>query len=468
MSHQLWGGRFATPTADDMRQFNDSFRFDRRLADADITGSVAWAQALAAAHVITDVECATLVHGLNLIRREFAEGRFLSAPGDEDIHTAVERRLLELVGPVAGKLHTGRSRNDQVATDMRIFCIEAGQTLQAELCHLQQAFLHQAEQHTTTLMPGYTHLQRAQPITFGHWCLAYVEMFERDRQRLADAIDRTRSLPLGVGALAGNSLGVDRSALAAQLVTAQGEIPFTTVAANSLDAVADRDFVVELLFDCAMIGMHLSRMAEDLILYSSAEYGFIELADEYSTGSSLMPQKKNPDSMELLRGKSGRLIGNLVTLLTVLKGTPLAYNKDLQEDKEPLFDSLDTLQLGLRVAAAAVMTLVVHPKRMAAALDDAMLATDLADELVRRGVPFREAHGKIGQLVRQAMAQGVSLRQLPLEAYQAVHTDLDPSIYALFDFTRSVMHKNSLGGTAPERVAEQVAAWRQRLVRISE
>mgnify|MGYP005843379397 CR=1 FL=1 len=462
MSHQLWGGRFATPTADDMRQFNDSFRFDRRLAEADITGSVAWAQALAAAHLITDAECDALVQGLNLIRLEFAEDRFQSAPGDEDIHTAVERRLLELVGPVAGKLHTGRSRNDQVATDMRLFCIEAGQTLQAGLSHLQQALLHQAEQHATTLMPGYTHLQRAQPITFGHWCLAYVEMFERDRQRLADAIDRTRSLPLGAGALAGNSLGVDRTALAVQLVTAQREIPFTTVAANSLDAVADRDFVAELLFDCAMIGMHLSRMAEDLILYSSAEYGFIELADEYSTGSSLMPQKKNPDSMELLRGKSGRLIGNLVTLLTVLKGTPLAYNKDLQEDKEPLFDSLDTLQLGLRVAAAAVMTLVAHPERMAAALDDAMLATDLADELVRHGVPFREAHGKVGQLVRQGITQGVSLRQLPLEAYQAVHADLDPSIYALFDFTRSVMHKNSLGGTAPERVAEQVAAWRQR------
>ncbi len=462
MSHQLWGGRFATPTAADMRQFNDSFRFDRRLAEADITGSVAWAQALAAAHLITDTECDTLVQGLNLIRLEFAEGRFQSAPGDEDIHTAVERRLLELVGPVAGKLHTGRSRNDQVATDMRLFCIDAAQTLQAGLTHLQQALLHQAEQHATTLMPGYTHLQRAQPITFGHWCLAYVEMFERDRQRLADARDRMRSLPLGAGALAGNSLGVDRTALAAQLVTAQGELPFTTVAANSLDAVADRDFVAELLFDCAMIGMHLSRMAEDLILYSSAEYGFIELADEYSTGSSLMPQKKNPDSMELLRGKSGRLIGNLVTLLTVLKGTPLAYNKDLQEDKEPLFDSLDTLQLGLRVAAAAVMTLVAHPERMAAALDDAMLATDLADELVRRGVPFREAHGKVGQLVRQAIAQGVSLRQLPLEAYQAVHTDLDQSIYALFDFTRSVMHKNSLGGTAPERVAEQVAAWRHR------
>lgn len=468
MRHQLWGGRFAAPTADDMRQFNDSFRFDRRLAEADITGSVAWAQALAAAQLITDTECDALVQGLDLIRLEFAEGRFQSAPGDEDIHTAIERRLFELVGPVAGKLHTGRSRNDQVATDLRLFCIDAVQMLQAGLCHLQQALLHQAEQHIATLMPGYTHLQRAQPITFGHWCLAYVEMFERDRQRLADALDRTRSLPLGAGALAGNSLGVDRLALATQLVTTQGERPFTTVAANSLDAVADRDFVAELLFDCAMIGIHLSRMAEDLILYSSAEYGFIELADEYSTGSSLMPQKKNPDSMELLRGKSGRLIGNLITLLTVLKGIPLAYNKDMQEDKEPLFDSLDTLQLGLRVAAAAVMTLVAHPERMAAALDDAMLATDLADELVRRGVPFREAHSKVGQLVRQAIAQGVRLRQLPLETYQTIHANLDPSIYALFDFTRSVTLKNSLGGTAPERVAEQVAAWRQRLACMSE
>jgi argininosuccinate lyase len=462
MSHQLWGGRFAAPTAEDMRQFNDSFRFDCRLAAADITGSVAWAGALADAGLITHAERDRLVQGLNQVQLEFAEERFVPQPGDEDIHTAVERRLGELVGPLAGKLHTGRSRNDQVATDMRLFCLHAAQTLQMRLMQLQHALLDQAEQHAATLMPGYTHLQRAQPITFGHWCLAYVEMLERDRMRLEDATRRIRVLPLGSGALAGNSLGVDRPALAAALSSPDRYPFFDEITTNSLDAVSDRDFVAELLFDCALIGVHLSRLAEDLVLYSSSEFGFIELADEYSTGSSLMPQKKNPDSMELLRGKSGRLIGNLVTLLTVLKGTPLAYNKDMQEDKEPFFDSFDTLDLGLRVAAAAVATLQANPERMVAALDAAMLATDLADELVRRGVPFREAHGKVGRLVRRALELGVGLHQLPLEEYRAVQPDLDATVYNLFDFAQSVARKAGVGGTAPERVKEQVLAWRER------
>jgi argininosuccinate lyase len=452
---KLWGGRFSEPTAADMAAYNDSLPFDRRLAEVDITGSIAWSAALARASLISSDEHDLLVKGLEQVRQEFAEQRFATRPGDEDIHTAVERRLHELVGQVALKLHTGRSRNDQVATDFRLFCRTASVTLTARLTHLQDALLSQAEQHTSTLMPGYTHLQRAQPITFGHWCLAYVEMFERDCLRLHDSARRTATLPLGAGALAGNSLGVDRNLLADIL-------GFDALARNSLDAVSDRDFVAELLFDCAMIGVHLSRLAEDLILYSSAEFGFIELADAYSTGSSLMPQKKNPDSLELLRGKSGRLIGNLVSLLTMLKGLPLAYNKDLQEDKEPLFDSLDTLDLGLRVAAAAVATLQAKPQRMALALDDAMLATDLADELVRRGAPFREAHGKVGRLVQRALELGVRLRELPLDEYRSVQPGLDENIYRVFDFSRSVAQKNSPGGTAPQRVAEQIAAWRQR------
>jgi argininosuccinate lyase len=455
-THKLWGGRFDTPNAADMSAFNDSFCFDCRLADADITGSIAWAAALAQAGLLTDAEHNTLVQGLEQVRREFAEHRFEPQPGDEDIHTAVERRLGELVGTVARKLHTGRSRNDQVATDLRLFCTHATHTLDTRLAQLQHALLEQAEQHTTSLMPGYTHLQRAQPITFAHWCLAYVEMLGRDRARLADALVRLSSLPLGCGALAGNSLGIDRAALAAAL-------GFQHIAANSLDAVSDRDFVAELLFACSLIGVHLSRLAEDLIVYSSTEFGFVELSDAYSTGSSLMPQKKNPDSMELLRGKSGRLTGNLVTLLTVLKGLPLAYNKDLQEDKEPLFDSLDTLDLGLRVGAAAIATMQVNTHRMAAALDDAMLATDLADELVRRGVPFRDAHSSVGRLVRHALAQHVGLKDLPLEKYQALHPDLDSSIFAVFDFANSTAHKNSVGGTAPQRTAEQIALWKQRI-----
>ncbi|NCC35073.1 MAG: argininosuccinate lyase, partial [Chloroflexia bacterium] len=339
MEHKLWGGRFAEPTAATMRRFNDSFRFDRRLAEVDIDGSIAWAGALLEADLINREEYEALCQGLELVRREFADGSFAAIEGDEDIHTAVERRLHELVGVVALKLHTGRSRNDQVATDMRLFAISAGRQIDQRLLGLQLALLAQAEAHASTLMPGYTHLQRAQPITFGHWCLAYVEMFERDRQRVYEATARARTLPLGAGALAGNSLGIERE----RLTEALDE--FDAVAGNSLDAVSDRDYVAELLFTFALTGVHLSRLAEDLVLYSSVEFGFVELADAYSTGSSLMPQKKNPDSMELLRGKSGRLIGNLVTLLTVLKGLPMTYNKDMQEDKEPFFDSLDTLDL---------------------------------------------------------------------------------------------------------------------------
>jgi argininosuccinate lyase len=456
MSEKLWGGRFDVPTAVEMGLFNDSFRFDRTLFAADITGSIAWARALTHASLLTQEECDTLVAGLEQVRQEFAEGRFEAAPHDEDIHTAVERRLGEIVGMVALKLHTGRSRNDQVATDIRIYCREAIEGLDGHLARLQAALVSQAERHTTTLMPGYTHMQRAQPIVFGHWCLAYVEMFERDRSRLQDAKKRMNILPLGAGALAGNSFGVNRDTLA-------NELGFDGVTHNSLDSVSDRDFAAEILFSGSLIGTHLSRLAEDIIIYSSGEFGFVELSDAYSTGSSLMPQKKNPDSMELLRGKSGRLLGNLVTLLTVLKGTPLAYNKDMQEDKEPLFDSLDTLDLGLRVAAAAVATMEAHPERMAAALDDAMLATDLADELVRVGVPFREAHSKVGQLVRLAIEDGVTLPDLPLETYQSVEPNLDQRVYAIFDFERSVARKQSIGGTAPQRVAERVSYWKERL-----
>ena len=457
MEHKVWGGRFEEPTTATMRRYNDSFRFDVRLASVDIAGSIAWANALEEANLISAEECERLEQGLELVRREFADGSFVASEGDEDIHTAVERRLHELVGEVALKLHTGRSRNDQVATDMRLFAIAAARQISERLKALQLALLEQAETHAATLMPGYTHLQRAQPITFGHWCLAYIEMLERDKQRLEDATARTRTLPLGAGALAGNSLGVERE----RLTEALDE--FDAVANNSLDAVSDRDFVAELLFTFALAGVHLSRLAEDLVLYSSAEFAFIELADAYSTGSSLMPQKKNPDSMELLRGKSGRLIGNLVTLLTVLKGLPMTYNKDLQEDKEAFFDSLDTLDLGLQVAAAAVATLSVRPERMAGALDDAMLATDLADELVRRGVPFREAHGKVGRLVRRALELRVPLRKLPLGEYQAVQPELDETVYAIFDFARSAARKDSLGGTAPQRVLEQCVRWRDLL-----
>lgn len=453
---KLWGGRFATPTSADMAAFNDSFRFDQRLADVDIEGSIAWASALWHEQIITDEELDQLLKGFEQVRQEFTEGRFVSHPSDEDIHTAIERRLGELIGAPALKLHTGRSRNDQVATDTRLFCRHAVQMLLQRLQSVQAALVGQARAHTETLMPGYTHLQRAQPITFGHWCLAYVEMFERDKSRLRDADARMSVLPLGCGALAGNTLVTDREWLLNRL-------DFSALAQNSLDAISDRDFIAELLFCGSMIGIHLSRMAEDLIFYSSAECGFVELADGYSTGSSMMPQKKNPDSMELLRGKSGRLIGNLVGLLTVLKGLPLAYNKDLQEDKEPLFDSIDTLDLGLRVAAGALATMHIFPSKMSAALDDTMLATDLADELVRQGVPFREAHRRVGALVRESLACGTPLRDLPPESYERMFPEIDPGTRNTLDHHASVAQKNAIGGTAPARVEETVRAWQERL-----
>ncbi|MFQ5342887.1 MAG: argininosuccinate lyase [Anaerolineae bacterium] len=447
---KLWGGRFEKPTDELMEQFNASIGFDRRLYDADITGSVAYARALARAGLISNAERDALIDGLVRVRVEFAAGAFEIKPGDEDIHTAVERRLHERVGEVAGKLHTGRSRNDQVATDVRLFLLEAIDHIDEHLQALQHAIVTQAEAHLDTLMPGYTHLRQAQPVLFSHWLMSYFWMLQRDRERLAGCAERTAVLPLGAGALAGNALGIDREFLAQ-------ELGFRSVTENSMDAVSDRDFIAEFLFAAALIGIHLSRLAEDLILYSSNEFGFVQIDEAYATGSSLMPQKMNPDALELSRGKSGRLIGNLVGLLTTLKGLPSTYNKDLQEDKESLFDSIDTLVITLPVVAGVVGTLHVDEARMTAALDDAMLATDLADYLVRRGVPFREAHSVGGRLVRRAGARDVALRQLSLEDFQAEHTAFDAGVYEAFDFVRSVQARDVVGGTAPAAVEAQIA-----------
>jgi argininosuccinate lyase len=469
---KLWGGRFTGETDALMKQFNDSIGFDIRLWEADIRGSIAYANALAKAGVITRKEAAALQKGLRAVRGEFATGAFMVKDGDEDIHTAVERRLKEIAGAVAGKLHTGRSRNDQVATSMRLFCQSAICKLQAAICKLQSALLAQAKNHVNTVMPGYTHLQRAQPITFGHWCLSYFWQFARDVDRLDDCARRTAVSPLGSGALAGNAFGVDRAALA-------GDLGFSTrrdeeekndnanfvssllrvqITQNSLDGVSDRDFVAELLFCCAVIGVHLSRLAEDLILYSTAEFGFVTFDDAYSTGSSLMPQKKNPDAMELARGKSGRLIGNLMSLLAVLKGLPMTYNKDLQEDKEGLFDSLDTLGLTLPVVAGAIRTLRVNADKMRAALDPAMLATDVAEYLVRKGVPFREAHHLSGRAVALAEQRGVKLDELEIGDWRLISSHFDESVYQVFDFEHSVASRDVVGGTSPRAVKEQIRA----------
>ncbi|NWG19796.1 MAG: argininosuccinate lyase [Chloroflexi bacterium] len=452
----MWGGRFSEGIDALMARFNSSFPFDRRMWDEDIRGSMAWARQLVHAGVITADECDALLAGLDTVRAEFAAGQFAAQDTDEDIHTAVERRLGEIAGSVAGKLHTGRSRNDQVATDIRLWMLGAVQRADHGLRAVQAALLNQAEVAGNALLPGYTHLQRAQPVLLAHWLLSHFWPFQRDRERLADCAKRTAVLPLGSGAIAGTPLAVDRAALAADLGMA-------AIAPNSIDAVSDRDFAVEFLSCAALIGVHLSRLAEDMVIYSSAEFGFVVLADAYSTGSSLMPQKKNPDSFELLRGKSGRLIGDLMALLTVLKGLPSAYDKDLQEDKEPLFDAADTLDLALPVAAGAVATARFRHDRMRAALDDAMLATDVADYLVERGVPFREAHRVVGGLVREAERRGVSLAALPVDMFRAAHPACADDLPHVFDFARSAAMRRVPGATAPEAVQAQMAQARRCL-----
>jgi argininosuccinate lyase len=445
----LWGGRFKGTTDELMKRFNDSIGFDQRLYAADIEGSIAYAGALRQAGLITEEERGELVSGLKQVRAEFEKGTFEIKPDDEDIHTAVERRLGELVGEIAGKLHTGRSRNDQVATDLRLYMLDKISVLGEALVDLQRAIVEQAEAHIDVVMPGYTHLQQAQPILFSHWLMAFFWKLERDRGRLEDAARRTRVCPLGAGALAGNPFDIDRQALAEAL-------GLGAATQNSIDAVSDRDYVVEFLAWAALTQIHLSNLAEDLITWASQEFGFVELDDAYTTGSSLMPQKKNPDSLELLRGKSGRVIGHLTALLTTLKGLPAAYNKDLQEDKEAVFDVIDTLELALPIAAGVIGTLNVNAERMKGALDDAMLATDLADYLVRKGVPFRRSHHVVGQAVRRAETLGVALNELGATEYEAIHPAFAEDVHEVFDFERSVGARRTKGGTAPSAVEEQI------------
>ncbi|MEN9934487.1 MAG: hypothetical protein RLZZ387_1066 [Chloroflexota bacterium] len=452
----MWGGRFSEGLNERMARFNNSFPFDRRMWAEDIRGSKAWSRQLEAVGIISADELAAIHAGLDAVHAEFAGGRFEPRDSDEDIHTAVERRLGELAGAAAGKLHTGRSRNDQVATDIRLWTLGAIARADTAIGELQGALLVQAEAAGDALIPGYTHMQRAQPVLLAHYLLSHFWPLQRDRERLADCARRTAVLPLGSGAIAGTPLSVDRAALAA-------ELGFREPSPNSMDATSDRDFVAEFLFCAALIGTHLSRLAEDMVFYSSTEFGFVSLADAYSTGSSLMPQKKNPDSFELLRGKSGRLYGSLVTILTVLKGLPSAYDKDMQEDKEPLFDAADTLELALPVAAGAIATARFNLERMRGALDDAMLATDVADYLVDRGVPFREAHKAVGALVRAAEQQGVPLSRLPQEVYAQTHAAFGADVAAVYDLDRSAAARRVTGATAPEAVREQIAKARAAL-----
>ncbi len=453
---KLWGGRFGASQDEIAALYNQSLSFDQRLAEEDVRGSIAWAHGLEKAGVLSAAEITQIVEGLQAILADILAGSFQPDDNDEDIHTAVERILTERIGDVGGKLHTGRSRNDQIATDTRLWLLGMIDQVVALLQTVLKALTDRAGEDMGIILPGYTHLQRAQPILLSHWWLSHFWPLNADRQRFLQLRQRTAVLPLGAGALAGAPFAVDRSFLAEQL-------GFDQVSPNSLCAVSDRDFIAEFLFDAALVGTHLSRMAEMLIIFSTAEFGFIELSDAYSTGSSLMPQKKNPDPLELTRGKTGTMIGRLAGFLTTLKGLPSAYDKDLQEDKQPLFETADTLCLMLPVAAGLLATLQVRPQRMQAALDPAMLATDLADYLVERGIPFRQAHSIAGQCVRRANDLGLPLNALPLSELQAIHTVFQADVAGVFDFAASVARRSVEGGTAPQAVQSQLEKARAAL-----
>ncbi|MDA6067224.1 argininosuccinate lyase [Idiomarina abyssalis] len=453
----LWGGRFAAGPDAAFQQFNDSLPFDYVLAEQDITGSKAWANALHKVSVLNRDECQQLQQALNELLSEVREDpTAVAVGGDEDIHSFVEAALIAKVGDLAKKLHTGRSRNDQVATDLRLWCREQAGVLQQSLKQTQQALLDLAQREKDTVIPGYTHLQRAQPVLLAHWCLAYVEMLQRDSERLQDATDRLNKSPLGCGALAGTAYAVDREAIAS-------ELGFSEVTRNSLDSVSDRDFVVELLSTASLSMLHLSRLAEDLIFYNSGEAGFIELADNVTSGSSLMPQKKNPDALELVRGKSGRVVGSLTGLMMTLKALPLAYNKDMQEDKEGLFDAFTTWQASLAMVTSSLSGLTVnHEICRQAAQGGYANATELADYMVSKGIPFRQAHHNVGELVQQAIQAKKPLEDMPLEAFQAVAPVIEQDVYDWLTLDALLEKRCALGGTSPQRVNEALKAAQQQ------
>jgi argininosuccinate lyase len=454
---KLWGGRFREPTHPSVERFSASIGFDRALARYDIRGSIVHAQMLGKTGLIPAADAAEIVRGLEEIGREIEAGRFVFDEKLEDIHMNVEARLRERIGPVAGRLHTGRSRNDQIATDLMLYLRDAARAARMGIADLREVLIARAREHVETVLPGYTHMQRAQPVRLAHHWLAFEQILSRDAGRFADLRHRLALSPLGTGALAGSTLPLDRAATAAALGF-EGPNP------NSMDAVASRDAALEFLAGGAICMVHLSRLAEELVLWSSAEFGFVELADAYSTGSSLMPQKKNPDVPELVRGKSGRAIGNLVTLLTVLKGLPLTYNRDLQEDKEPIFDTARTLGDSLEVMAGALATLRVNASRMRAAADDPMLlATDLAEALVREGVPFREAHEAVGKIVAHCVEGRRDLRKLTAHELQGFHQAFRGGADAILSLEGALEGRSLAGGTARARVHEALDAAAARL-----
>jgi argininosuccinate lyase len=454
---KAWSGRFAEPVDELVKRFTASVSFDRRLAPYDIDGSLAHARMLAACGLISKSDLGAIQRGLSRIRREIEAGVFEWSIDAEDVHMNIERRLIALVGDPGKRLHTARSRNDQVATDVRLWLRAEIDQIRGRLGGLLEALLGQAERHAALVMPGFTHLQIAQPVTFGHHMLAYVEMFERDRERLADCRKRVNRLPLGAGALAGTSFPIDRARVAR-------ELGFEGLCANSLDAVSDRDFAIEFAACASLTMVHLSRLAEELVLWASPRFGFVRLPDRFCTGSSIMPQKRNPDVPELVRGKSGRVFGHLVALLALMKGQPLAYNKDNQEDKEPLFDTVDTLKDSLAAFAELIAGLEPVAEAMrSATLEGFSTATDFADYLVRKGVPFRDAHEAVARAVREAEATGCDLSGLPLKVLRRFSAAIGDDIYGHLTPEGSVASRDHVGGTAPARVRSAAAHARRRL-----
>ena len=453
----LWGGRFTGQTDPGFAEFNRSFGFDRRLFAAEVRASLAHCGALLNAGVLSDTEATRINSALNtILERCQSQSNYFDDLPAEDIHSFIEARLVELIGDTGHKLHTGRSRNDQVATDLRLWLRDQIDILTAIIKSTQTALLDLADANSDAVLPGYTHLQRAQPILFAHWCLAYFEMLERDRERLTDVYKRTNVLPLGSAALAGTSHPIDREAVAR-------ELEFDSVSCNSLDAVSDRDFCIEFLGACSLIMVHLSRLAEDIIIYSTTEFGFFELSDAVATGSSLMPQKKNPDSMELVRGKAGRVFGHLTALLTTMKALPLAYNKDMQEDKEAVFDSADTVAASLRTTATLLQNLNLNQDRMRAADSGGyMNATEVADYLVRKGIPFREAHEVVGRIVMHAITKGLELHELALEEMRTFSPLIEQDVYKALSLEQTLATKSQTGGTSPAQVSAALKAARTR------
>ncbi|BAP04016.1 argininosuccinate lyase [Vibrio cholerae] len=444
----LWGGRFTQAADSRFKSFNDSLRFDYRLAEQDIVGSIAWSKALVSVNVLSVQEQQQLEQALNqLLQSVQQDPEQILASDAEDIHSWVEQKLIEQVGDLGKKLHTGRSRNDQVATDLKLWCRDQGVHLLLALKTLQQQLVAVAAEHQATVLPGYTHLQRAQPVTFAHWCLAYLEMFERDESRLTDALARLNTSPLGSGALAGTAYAIDREVLAADL-------GFTRATRNSLDAVSDRDHVMELMSVASISMLHLSRLAEDMIFYTTGEAGFIELADTVTSGSSLMPQKKNPDALELIRGKTGRVYGALAGMMMTVKALPLAYNKDMQEDKEGLFDALDTWFDCLQMAGLCFDGIKVNAARtLEAAKQGYSNATELADYLVAKGIPFREAHHIVGVAVVAAIGKGVALEELSLAELQQFSPLIEQDVYPILTIESCLEKRCALGGVSPKQVA---------------